>query len=131
MKRFALFPGHVVSQRDGDRHYIGGVQLARLYGLNPAECVVVYDLEQDYDRSLLPLHPLPSGRYEETLLSIKTNDFWQYERARKLWEYHTSGTSLRRGKLREAAAERQAKSIAWHEKHWPDFEAVYKRKHGK
>jgi len=39
--RYILRPGTVTSRTDGDRHFITAGQLARLYGVNPAECLVV------------------------------------------------------------------------------------------
>lgn len=44
MKRFLVFPGHVFSKNDGDRHYIGAGDLMRLYGVNPRDCLVVRSL---------------------------------------------------------------------------------------
>jgi len=36
-----IYPGHVVSSNDGDRHYITAPQLAHLYGVDTRECIVV------------------------------------------------------------------------------------------
>lgn len=126
--RFAVHPGEVRSQSDGQVHYIAGGRLIELYGLDPRECVIVtgHPLEV-VDPELMPLFPLRDGKYKEALLARKTTDFQHYIRARKLHEYHTSGSSPRRGDMRRAAAERQARSVAWHEKHWPDFPAAYER----
>lgn len=126
MKRFAIHPGHVRSASDGQYHYLTGGRLIELYGLDFRECFVVRNIPgQIVDPELMPLFPRDDGRYKESLLERKVEDFHQYIRAKKLLEYHTSGTSPRRGAMRRAAAERQAKSIAWHEKHWPDFPAAY------
>lgn len=130
MKRFLLYPGYVRSRYDGDRHYISGGQLARLYRIDPAECVVYSEhpaFRSPERDALIPLFPREDGQYEEHLLQMKAEDFRQYIRAKKLYEYHTSGTSRRRGAMRRLAAEKQARSIAWHEKHWPDFPAAYER----
>lgn len=35
MSRIFVHPGYVTSKTDGDRHFIGYMQLCRLYGLNP------------------------------------------------------------------------------------------------
>lgn len=40
MKKYALCPGFVTSDTDGQRHYIGAGRLADLYGVPMAECVV-------------------------------------------------------------------------------------------
>lgn len=39
MKKYAVYPSYVISRNDGDRHFIGFLELCRLYGVNPAECV--------------------------------------------------------------------------------------------
>lgn len=41
MIRYALFPGHVVSKRDGQIHNVGAAQLAQLYGVDPKDCTVI------------------------------------------------------------------------------------------
>lgn len=130
MKRFLLYPGYVRSRYDGDRHYVSGGQLARLYNVNPIECVIYSEHPAFRNREhdcLIPLFPREDGQYEEHLLQRKVADFRQYVRAKKLYEHHTSGTSPRRGAMRRQAAEKQARSIEWHEKHWPDFRAAYNR----
>ena len=40
-KKYALHPGYVFSKNDGDRHYIGGPELARLYGVELDECITI------------------------------------------------------------------------------------------
>ena len=37
---YVLCRGYVNSAHDGDRHFISASQLARLYRVNPADCVV-------------------------------------------------------------------------------------------
>jgi len=39
--KYALHPGPVTSQSDGQTHFVDAHQLARLYGVSPSECVVV------------------------------------------------------------------------------------------
>lgn len=67
MIRFVLVPGEIESQTDGQVHRITSKQLARLYGVNPAECVVDTGREQDRGRWLgLPrLYPRYDGQYEK------------------------------------------------------------------
>lgn len=40
MKKYMLLPGWVTSRHDGDIHFIGSEQLARLYGVSMDECCV-------------------------------------------------------------------------------------------
>ena len=129
-KRFAIHPGTIRSQSDGQDHYISGGRLIELYGLDFRECVIVtwHPLEI-IDPELLPLFPLPDGRYKQFLDERRTADYWEYEKSRKLLIYHRSGRSRRRGVLRQKAIEQRLRSIAWHEKHWPEFRAVYNRRH--
>lgn len=128
-KRFRLHPGQVRSLSDGEYHFVDGAKLAALYGLDPAECVIVTDgpLSGNVDPSLIPLHPLRDGRYKEHLQELKLGDFRRYVKARKLLIYHESGASPYSRSVQATFAERQRKSVAWHEKHWPDFPAAYKR----
>lgn len=37
--RYAVYPGFVISNSDGQRHYISFKRLCELYQLNPAECI--------------------------------------------------------------------------------------------
>lgn len=39
-KRYMVCPGYVYSRSDSDRHWISADRLIRLYGVNPAECIV-------------------------------------------------------------------------------------------
>lgn len=81
MKRFVICPGHVISRSDGDRHFIGAGQLIRLYGVNPAECLI--SQENGLDRTTLDwtkyiaLMPRYNGDYEEHL---------KFKLAEKGWE---------------------------------------------
>lgn len=128
MKRFAIHPGIGRDTPHGQTRFINSGRLIELYGLAFLECVIVYgSANEAVDPELMPLFPLPDGRYKEFLENRKYEDFWSYVKAKKLYIHHTLGVSARRGAMRRAAAERQAKSIAWHEKHWPDFPAVYAR----
>ena len=130
-KRFAIHPGYVRSSTDGQLHYISGGMLIGLYDLDYRECFIVTgNFGEIVDPELMPLFPLQEGGYKEFLERRKINDFAGYIKARKLYIYHSSGSSLRRATMREMAAARQAKSIAWHEKHWPDFRAAYDKHYG-
>ena len=67
--KYVLHPGYVISKNDGDRHYISARQLAELYNVNPAECIVVTNDEpfmhcgNDYTH----LKPRYDGNYKEPL----------------------------------------------------------------
>uniref|UniRef100_A0A6M3J1B7 Uncharacterized protein n=1 Tax=viral metagenome TaxID=1070528 RepID=A0A6M3J1B7_9ZZZZ len=39
MKKYCVHPGHVISKKDGDRHYITFLRLCQLYNVDPEECV--------------------------------------------------------------------------------------------
>jgi hypothetical protein len=41
MTKYAVHPGYVTSKTDDDRHFIGAEQLMELYGVSPADCVVI------------------------------------------------------------------------------------------
>jgi hypothetical protein len=51
-KRFVIHPGSVRSRHDGDVHFVGFLELARLYGVNPADCL---------DASTVPHWAWPKG----------------------------------------------------------------------
>ena len=74
-KKYALVPGRVQSQHDGDWHYISPSQLMRLYGVSRDDCVVLPDLPyyssllRAYE-GLIRLYPLYSGRYKERMRRI-------------------------------------------------------------
>jgi hypothetical protein len=60
--RYAVFPGNVTSENDGDKHYVGARQLMHLYGVDPRECIVISSEWQlmgreDYIKTLIPLWP--------------------------------------------------------------------------
>lgn len=40
-KRYALCPGFIISRYDKQKHYIGAEHLARLYGVNYHQCVII------------------------------------------------------------------------------------------
>lgn len=125
--RFRLYPGHVVSLSDGQKRYIHGPKLAQLYGLAQEDCYIVREIAgEQIDESLIPLYPLRDGRYKEHLEEMKIGDFRRYYKSRKLHEFHESRSSPN-PHLRGIVMKKQAASIAWHEKHWPDFRATYDR----
>ena len=48
MKKYAIHPGWIISQYDGQRHWISGPRLIHLYRVNPAECVIIEGPEEDF-----------------------------------------------------------------------------------
>lgn len=66
--RYVLCPGHIRSQHDGQSHYVGAGQLARLYGVALRDCVV-FDPQragtaEHYPPDWTWLGPRFDGRYE-------------------------------------------------------------------
>ncbi len=63
--RIVLWPGEVISSTDGDKHYVSGVRLAQLYGVDYRKCTVV--LKGDRSFRALPsdvnLYPRSDGQY--------------------------------------------------------------------
>jgi hypothetical protein len=63
-KKYALHPGEVISVNDGDRHHIGAVQLAHLYGVSMPECVIWNELNTALDPGdYVHLCPQMNGDY--------------------------------------------------------------------
>ena len=64
MKKYLIVPGYVTSRSDRQEHFIGARQLMRLYGVNPAECVVADDTRPGMNgQGLWPLRPRFDGNY--------------------------------------------------------------------
>lgn len=70
MKRYILHTGYVESKSDGQRHFIGAAELARLYGVDMRNCVVDDENGQNM-RGFKPtpddVHLWPSYRGDYTL----------------------------------------------------------------
>ncbi len=63
IKQYMLHPGFVISANDGDKHFIGTVQLQNLYGVATNQCVVA-DSEPALDwESFVHLWPRRDGDY--------------------------------------------------------------------
>jgi hypothetical protein len=67
--RYIIHPGNIISRKDGDEHFVGAKQLANLYGVNLAECIVADGVR---DRGLdagdyIHLGPRFDGEYKESL----------------------------------------------------------------
>lgn len=67
--RIILRPGKIISANDAQEHYISGIELAVLYGLNPIDCIIIRNNSEDAGfrtiESDLELFPLHSGGYED------------------------------------------------------------------
>lgn len=67
MIKYVVIPGRVISQSDGQFHYIDAPTLIRLYNVDPNKCVVKYKDERDLGKDfkgLIPLRPRRDGKYE-------------------------------------------------------------------
>lgn len=79
-KKYAVCPGYVRSENDGDRHYIGFSALVRLYGVDPTECLLVSPQAQDstlppYVEELIWLYPQRHSRqYDEMREELARGD---------------------------------------------------------
>ena len=70
--KYALHPGFVTSETDGDRHWITGAQLARCYGIPLGECTIVHPGDEPVlARGVLHLGPRRRGDYAEHLKRLK------------------------------------------------------------
>lgn len=64
MLKYAIYPGYVRSRSDGQRHFIGGEKLARLYGLEPGEYKIFKGIDGErFPTDLVELHPRQDGDY--------------------------------------------------------------------
>lgn len=64
--RFAVYPGQIRGERDGDVHYIGFARLCKLYNVPLALCVDMSRPENLLGRDtskLVPLRPSYRGNY--------------------------------------------------------------------
>ena len=69
--KYLICPGYVLSQNDGQTHYINSVTLVRCYRLRRGEYVVKGE-HKGYDVSnLIHLHPKYDGNYSLTANQLK------------------------------------------------------------
>ncbi len=71
--KYVIAPGYVRSTFDGDRHYIGAMQLIRLYRVSPEECrfyeptpywtTSTFKYAEEANKGLIWLHPKVNGDY--------------------------------------------------------------------
>ena len=65
--KYIVVPGYIRSINDGDKHFITGEQLIRLYKVNPKECVIVSpgkEWGKFREADQIILEPDYTGRYE-------------------------------------------------------------------
>ena len=72
--KYVLHPGKIISQRDGQRHYVGAQVLAMLYKVPMCECVIhepkpwwpesFHRMAEGRHRGLVALYPKYDGNYE-------------------------------------------------------------------
>lgn len=65
---YVLHPGHVKSNYDGDTHFISGQQLARLYNVPLAKCIIHGSFQTPRSmkgvyKELKHLYPRSDGKY--------------------------------------------------------------------
>lgn len=73
MKRYVLIPGIVISQTDGQAHYVSAPALAYLYGVDMRDCEVYepapywsesfYRIANERIKGLIRLTPRSDGNY--------------------------------------------------------------------
>ena len=72
--KYVICPGEVASRTNGQRHYIGAMELIRLYGVDSRECEIhepaswwpnsYYSMTEERQRGLPRLGPSYDGNYE-------------------------------------------------------------------
>lgn len=65
MMRYVLHPGWVMSDSDGQEHFIGGPRLSRLYGVPLDRCVFGDTLGYREREGDVHLEPREDGNYEK------------------------------------------------------------------
>jgi len=68
-KKYLIYPGRIISQADGQLHFIKAKELMKLYAVNPMECVVNSRFNHIPKKDLINLHPRYYGDYKvDTIL---------------------------------------------------------------
>lgn len=71
MIKYAIIPDYVVSENDGEIHFISAMQLINLYGVPRGE---YYIFDEDCETSLIKLKPRFKGDYKEHFERIKAGE---------------------------------------------------------
>lgn len=77
---FILFPSHITSKNDGDKHYINFSRLIYLYGLKGERCLNgnnQHDLLGLNLNNVITLLPLYEGNYREVLQEKITEYYYR------------------------------------------------------
>jgi len=134
MKRYALFPGDIVSQIDGNTHFLSSGQLARLYGVHERNCVVIlqddaFSFSEELLESLIALKPRANGDYTIPGASHKEGPDTLYEHLRQCgWGDEASTAVLEEAFRKETVRDITTKSI---QKAIEDCRYLYKREHAR
>jgi hypothetical protein len=72
-KKYLVIPGEVVSQNDGQTHFISAQQLIKLYGVDKRDCVIVSpkSIAINFYEDLIKLTPKEDGNYQLHTNSVK------------------------------------------------------------
>ena len=82
-RKYLLVPGRVVSQTDGDHHFVTSLELAALYGVEMVECLVFhrpcmrpYETPEEMAKAhdLIVLRPRYDGNYHKPLTEQETEN---------------------------------------------------------
>lgn len=72
--KYLLFPDHVTSISDSDRHYISYAMLIKCYGVHPSDCLdgsaisfMTKGIDKEFLETLIKLRPRREGDYQEYL----------------------------------------------------------------
>jgi len=86
MKKYVCCSGNIISQNDGDIHFIPASRLPQLYGVKKEECYfpVSGELYKDFPDGLIPLYPRSDGNYslEDAIKRSKESNGDYYNRLR-------------------------------------------------
>lgn len=63
VRRFVLFPGYVISENDGERHYVSACQLRYLYCITRAARCVTFKENMLLRPGDIECHPRHDGKY--------------------------------------------------------------------
>ncbi len=65
--KYLICPGKIISETDGDEHYISAQRLIELYGVNPEECKIVDSPQSAFGlkwNDYIELRPRTDGNYK-------------------------------------------------------------------
>lgn len=67
--KYVIHPGYIFSRNDGEKHFVSGKQLIRLYKVHPTECImyrynpVVLQKLEELSEKVEHLYPRNDGKY--------------------------------------------------------------------